>query len=191
MAGNKVTFGLKNVFYAVITEGQDGTFTYGTPKPIKGAVSMSETAVGEALKFYADNGVYYASSTNQGYEQTLTFAKIPDEFRIDVLGDKIVNGGLLEDANAKTKSFALLYEIDGDVEEDKFVYYNCTTSRPGNTSNTKGESTEVNTNELTINAAPRPYDNAVRWVTRPETPQAIKDDFYDAVVEPVEIPVGE
>lgn len=189
MSGNKVTFGLKNVHYAVITEGPDGTFTYATPKPIKGAVSMSESALGEALKFYADNGVYYANSTNQGYEKTITFAQIPDEFRMDVLGDKIVNGGLYEDANAKTKAFALLYEIDGDIEEDKFVYYNCTTSRPGNASSTKGESTEVNVNELAINAAPRPSDSAVRWITRPETPQAIKDAFYKAVVEPVEVEV--
>lgn len=184
--GNKVTFGLKNVHYALITEGPDGKFTYATPKPIKGAVSMTESPVGDALKFYADNGVYYATGTNQGYEQSLTFAKIPDEFRIDVLGDQLVNGGLYENANAKTKPFALLYEIDGDVEEDKFVYYNSTASRPGNSTSTKGESTEVNTNELSVTSSPRPSDMAVRWVTRPETPEAIKGAFYTAVVEPVE-----
>ena len=186
--GNKVTFGLTKVHYAVITEGEDGTYTYGTPVPIPGAVSMSESPVGESTKFYADNGVYYATSSNQGYEQTLTFAKIPDQFRIDVLGDKLVNGGLYENADAKQKQFALLYEIDGDKEADKFVYYNCTAARPGISSNTKGESTEVNTNELTITAAPRPSDKAVRWITGSETPQEIKDAFYDAVVEPVEVP---
>ncbi len=54
---NKVTFGLNKVHYAVITEGEDGTYTYGTPVRIPGAVSMSETPVGESTKFYADNGV--------------------------------------------------------------------------------------------------------------------------------------
>lgn len=185
--GNKVTFGLKNVHYALITEEIDGTFTYGTPKAIKGAVSMTETPVGETLKFYADNGVYYATGTNQGYEQTLTFAKIPDEFRIDVLGDTLVNGGLYENANAKTKPFALLYEIDGDVEEDKFVYYNSSASRPGSSTTTKGESTEVNTNELSVTSSPRPNDMAVRWVTGADTPKAIKDAFYTTVTEPVEV----
>lgn len=186
---NKVTFGLTNVHYAPITENQDGTYTYGTPVRIPGAVSMSESPVGEATKFYADNGVYYAVSSNQGYEQTLTFAKIPDQFRIDILGDQLVNGGLYENANAKQKQFALLYEIDGDKEADKFVYYNCTASRPGNTTSTKGESVEVNTNELTINAAPRSSDMAIRWITGVETPQAIKDAFYEGVVEPVEVEV--
>lgn len=186
---NKVTFGLKNVHYAVITEGPDGTFSYATPKPIRGAVSMSETPVGEQTKFYADNGVYYATSTNQGYEQTLTFAKIPDDFRVDVLGDQLVNGGLYENADAKTKAFALLYEIDGDKEADKFVYYNSTASRPGNSTSTKGESTEVNTNEISVMSSPRPSDMAVRWITGVTTPQAIKDAFYEAVVEPVEVEV--
>lgn len=185
---NKVTYGLSNVHYAVITENTDGTFTYAKPKPIKGAVSMTESPVGENTKFYADNGVYYSTSSNQGYEQTLTFAKIPDDFRVDVLGDKIVNGGLYENADAKPKSFALLYEIDGDIEADKFVYYNCTATRPGSGSNTKSDTTEVNTNELTVTAAPRPYDKAVRWVTGSETPQEMKDAFYQSVIEPTEVP---
>jgi len=186
--GNKVAFGLTNVHYAVITENEDGTYTYGTPVRIPGAVSMTETPIGETVKFHADNGVYYAVSSNQGYEQTVTFAKIPNQFRIDVLGDKLVNGGLYENADAKQKQFALLYEIDGDKEADKFVYYNCTAARPGTSSTTKGESTEINTNELTITAAPRPYDKAVRWITESGTPQELKDAFYDAVVEPVEVP---
>ena len=185
---NRVTFGLDKVHYAVITEGVDGTYTYDTPVRIPGAVSMSETPAGESTKFYADNGVYYATSTNQGYELTLSFAKIPDSFRIDVLGDQLINGGLYENADAKPKQFALLFEIDGDKEADKFVYYNCTATRPGISSNTKNESTEVNTNELSITAAPRPYDKAVRWITGDATDATIKDAFYDAVVEPVTRP---
>lgn len=187
MAENKVTFGLTNVHYAPITENADGTYTYGTPVRIPGAVSMSESPVGESTKFYADNGVYYATSSNQGYEQTLAFAKIPEQFRIDILGDRLVNGGLYENADAKQKQFALLYEIDGDKEADKFVYYNCTASRPGASSNTKGETTEPNTSELTITAAPRPFDKAVRWITGVDTPASIKDSFYEAVVEPVDV----
>ena len=39
-ARNKVEFGLRNVHYAVITEGDDGAITYGTPTKIPGAVSI-------------------------------------------------------------------------------------------------------------------------------------------------------
>ena len=37
---NKVKFGLRNVYYSVITETADG-IEYGTPKQILGAVNMS------------------------------------------------------------------------------------------------------------------------------------------------------
>ena len=40
-ARNKVEFGLRNVHYAVITEGDDGAITYGTPTKIPGAVSIT------------------------------------------------------------------------------------------------------------------------------------------------------
>ena len=188
MANNKVQFGLSKVHYAVITEETDGTFTYGTPVPIPGAVSLSETVRGENTPFYADNGVYYSSSSNQGYELSLTFAKISEQFRIDVLGETLVNGGLYENANARQKSFALLFEIEGDQQADKFVYYNCTATRPGTSTSTRTETTEVNTNELTITASPRTSDRAIRWITGETTAQDIKDTFYDAVVEPVTIP---
>ena len=38
----KVKFGFKECYYAKITES-DGTITYGTPKALKGAVSLTET----------------------------------------------------------------------------------------------------------------------------------------------------
>ena len=185
---NKVNFGINKVHYAVITEQPDGTFEYATPVRIPGAVSLTETTVGDNTRFYADNGVYYSASSNQGYEMTLTFAKISEQFRIDVLGETLINGGLYENGNARQQSFALLFEIDGDVQEDKFVYYNCTATRPGTSTSTRTETTEVNTNELTITASPRTSDRAIRGITGQTTAQDIKDGFYDAVVEPVTIP---
>lgn len=189
MAGNKVTFGLTNVHYAMVTENEDGTISYEKPVRIPGAVSMTDSPIGESTTFSADNGVYYATNSNQGYEKTAVFAKIPDDFKVAALGFKEVNGGILETGDAKTKPFALLYEIDGDEEADKFVSYYCTAARPTKGSTTKGESVEVNTNELVIKAAPRPTDQAIEWITGPTTPQAVKDAFYDAVVEPVPVEV--
>lgn len=186
MAENKVLFGLSNVHYAVITEGTDGTYTYGTPVPIPGAVELSTDPAGESSSFFADNRVYYQANSNQGYEGTVTFAKLPQSFRVDVLGETLVNGGLAENANAKFKRIALLFEIDGDEQADRFVYYDVSVSRPGFSSASKQDSTEVNTVELSFKATPRP-DGWVKWVTGAETTKPIYDAFYSAVTEPVTV----
>ena len=55
MAENKVKFGLTNVFYSLITEGENGAVTYGTPVRILGGVNLSLSAQGENSEFYADN----------------------------------------------------------------------------------------------------------------------------------------
>ncbi|OCS82279.1 major tail protein [Caryophanon tenue] len=188
MAENKVMFGLQDVHFSVITKGTDGTYTYATPKRITGAVSLELSALGETTPFYADNGVYYATSTNNGYEGTLTIANLTEEFRTEVLGEVLVNGGLLEKGDAKTKDIALLYQIEGDEQASRMVLYDVAVARPSISTTTKGESTEVNTNELTFSAKPRTSDRAIKWATGSATPKSVYDSFYTAVVEPVEIP---
>ena len=81
---------------------------YGKPIPIPGAVSVSFEAKGELSPFYADGIVYYVASSNGGYEGELEMALIPDQFRMDVLGEeKDSNNVLVENTNAQTKSFAI------------------------------------------------------------------------------------
>ena len=83
---NKIKYGIKNVYYAVATIAADGSATYATPKPLKGAVSLSMDPQGDSTPFYADNIVYYTSVANNGYEGDLELALIPDEFLVDILG---------------------------------------------------------------------------------------------------------
>ena len=148
---NKVKYGLKNVHYAVATISTDGSATFGTPKRIPGAVNLSMDPAGEQVNFFADDTKYFSQTPNAGYTGTLEVAIVPDEFKVDVLGYIVdSNGALVEDADAVTKPFALMFEFQGDEKATRHVLYNNTAARPSVAGNTKGESIEVQTETLNL-----------------------------------------
>ena len=160
---NKVKYGLRNVVYAVITEGEGGTISYGTPVAIPGAVNLSLSAVGDNTDFYADDVVYFNQTANQGYEGDLEIAKIPDHFRTAVLGEtQDSNGALIESADAKPKAFALGFEIQGDSKGRRTWLYNCKASRPNQDSQTIEAGITPQTDTLSLKAMPRLTDKKVK-----------------------------
>lgn len=185
MPDNKVTFGLKNVHYAVITEGAEGAITYGIPVKIPGGVEISLEPRGDMSEFYADDILYYSASNNQGYDGTLSIANIPEQFLIDCLGEvkDETDMVLTEKANLVGKNFALLFEFDGDVKATRHVLYNCSANRPTVTSKTKTNTKEPNTNELVFVASPRATDLAVKTKTTTTTPSNVYDNWYKKVYE--------
>lgn len=156
MDDNKVTFGLKNIHYAVITgKDEQGNPTYGTPKPYPGAVSLSPDAEGDQNVFYADDIAYYVVDSNNGYSGDFEAADVPDDFKVDVLGYiRDSSGMLVEVADAQKKSFALMGEISGDTKQRKFIYYNVNSGRPTGDLNTKNDSTEPDTKTVALTMTP-------------------------------------
>ena len=153
MAENKIKFGLKNVYYAVATIAADGSATYDTPVAFPGAVSLSLSPNGDTTPFYADNIAYWVGVSNTGYEGDFEIAKVVDSFKTDVLGYKTDNKSvLLEDANAATVHFALLFQFEGDQKATRHVMYNCTATRPSAAGSTKTETVEPETETLTLTA---------------------------------------
>ena len=185
LSENKVEFGLKNFHYSVLTQAVAG-ITYATPVGIPGAVSLTIDAVGDIIKFYADDCVYYSAPNNQGYDGKLTIAYITNAFRTDILGevqDK-TSKVIYELGNAKTKNFASLFEIDGDILNRKSVYYNCAANRPSVTGDTKNDKTEPSTTELSFSATARSTDSLIKAVTDTNTPAATLTGWYTTVFVP-------
>lgn len=150
---NTVKFGLKGCYYAVGTLAANGSMTYGTPVALPGAVSLSLEAQGENSPFYADDVIYYMGNSSSGYSGDLELAKIPDDFKTDILGFATdANGILYEPATAPVVHFALIFQFSGDKHQTKHVMYNCTASRPAMASSTKTDATEPQTESVTIRA---------------------------------------
>ena len=188
--GNKVKYNLKNVHAAVLTatvaEGVT-SYSYGTPKAIPGAVSISLDAEGESSPFYADGIVYFRSYANNGYSGDLEIALIPEWFRTEILKETLdANGVLVEKADTtESVKFALLFEFDGDERSIRHVLYNCSASRPSIESETKEETIEPGTETLSLTAEPR-SDGLVKSRTGDTTDKTAYDNWYKAVYVPDE-----
>jgi phi13 family phage major tail protein len=188
MPENKVIFGLKNAHYSIVTENEDGTYTYATPVSLKGSTELSLEPKGDSNDFYADDVLYYTTISNQGYEATLTVANVTRAFRVDVLNETLdaTDSVLTENSNNKPNKIAFMFEFDGDQRATRHVLYNCTVNRSGMSSATKTESAEPQTQELTLIAAPRSYDGIVKRSTTSDTPDAVYDAWYTAVYNPAD-----
>lgn len=150
---NKIKYGVKNVHYAVATIDENNSATFGTPVALPGAVSLTLDQEGESNNFYADNRVYFTAFGNDGYTGSLELALIPDSFRTDVLGEVLDNKGVLvENQNAQTVHFALMFQFEGDEHATRHVIYNCVASRPSVSGNTKEAAISPETETINITA---------------------------------------
>ncbi len=183
--GNKIKYNLKNVHAARLTKGDDGNFTYATPRAIPGAVSISLDAEGESSPFYADGIVYFRSTSNNGYSGDLEIALIPEWFRTEILQEIKDSNGVLIERSDITESvyFALLFEFDGDVNCIRHVLYNCTASRPSIESETKEDTIEPGTETLSLTADPR-EDGLVKSRTGDDTSANTYKNWYKSVYIP-------
>lgn len=186
MAKNKVKFGLSNCYMAKISYDSYGNVVYDTPIAVPGAVNLSLEPQGDTNDFYADNLIYFSSSTNQGYEGDLEIALIPDEIRSAIMGETVDdNGAYVEAADDKFENFAFGFQIEGDQKGRKYWYYNCSLTRPNTNGATIEDTKEPQTDTLTIKAMARLQDKLVRvFMEETEENKAKYDAFFNAVYEP-------
>ena len=181
---NKVLYGIEKCYIAKLTE-TDGEITYETPIPMPGVTGLSPEPQGETTKFFADNIVYFIANSNQGYEGDLVLAITPEEFLTQILGQEVdSNGAVIENADDKIARFALMFEGKGDKKARRWVYWDCTATRPSRENNTQEESVEVGTESITITMSPRTSDKAIKCYLEPnETNQDVYDTFFTKVYE--------
>lgn len=179
---NKVKYGLKNVYYSVITFA-DGVASFATPVAIPGAVDMSLSKNGDSYEFYADDGVYFERADGAVYEGDLELALIPDGFRTAVLGESADAKNVMFEGAQDTKThFALLFEFTGDVNAIRHVLYNCTAYETEVAGTTKGENVEVKTEKLHIKASALPKNGGyVKAKTGATTDATTYSSWYSTV----------
>lgn len=93
------------------------------------------------------------------------------------------NGVIVENKDVEPEHFALLFEFSGDQRKIRHCMYYCSATRPSVTGSTKEDSTEVQTETLSITASPLP-SGIVKVKTGTNTTSAVYDAWYSSVYEP-------
>ena len=179
---NKVKFGLKNFYIAPLDF--DGTkYTYEVPFKVPGAVALGMDPSGESGDFYADDTIYYSSTENQGYSGDLEIADTPDEMREKIYRESVdKNGAYIENSEVEIRQGAVIFEIKGDKQNRRIVYYNCSFSRPKSSAKTKENSKTPATDTITIKMMPRETDHKVRAILKLSTTNKTAYDAFFAKV---------
>lgn len=182
---SRVIYGLTNVHYAM---WDDATSTYATPKRIYGAVSLSTSPEGDSSTFYADNTPYFVVNTNAGWTGDLEVAAAEQDFLAEALGwTKDSNGMLIETTDAKPKTFALMFEVESNTKDIRTVFYNCTLTRPETEANTTTDTTDPDTQTMSITMIARNFEFGACVKGSLELDQTTKtayDAFYNSVLTP-------
>lgn len=141
-----VRYGVRNVHIAFLDETEG---TYESPIALPGCRSLSTSPEGDTNKWFADDIVYFIARKNNGYTGELELTKFDLQVMAEAQGWEYdeENDILYEVVGGTTqpRKFALLFEVEGDLSNTRFCYYNVTLDRPEHEWATTEDETEPTT----------------------------------------------
>lgn len=148
---NKVEFGISELHVGTYTVDDQGVVTLGTPYHQIGAVSFSPEESAENNVFYADNIPFWSGYSGGTFEGDLEVAKFSDDFKTQFLGYKrTTDGGLANVKNTKKPNVYIAFQVEGDAESRRCVFWNCSLGVINREFNTIEENKEPTTETLGI-----------------------------------------
>lgn len=152
MANNKILYGISNLYVGTYAES-NGTVTLGTPYHQAGAVSFAPEEQSDQNNFYADNVIYWSGYSGGSMEGDLEVAMFDDDFKTSFLGYRtLTSGGLAMVKNAVKPSVYIAFEIEGDAEKRRVIFYNCSLGGISRNYETAGENIEPQTETIPVTA---------------------------------------
>ena len=191
---NKYHFDVLNCVAMFGTKQDDGTIDYTDPEvmPLPGLRSFDSSANGDISKIRADGIDYIVVTSNNGYDLTLNFVMLPDEFKVKALNEVVdqSTGIQYEDADADPVPFAVAGEFKGDKENIRWIFYNVTASRPNINGDNKDKPKEPDEESLSATASPLPITingeqkNVVRGGIKKSRNETTWSNFLTSVILP-------
>ena len=122
---NKVLFGVSNLHIGEYSVSTTGVVTLGTPYAVPGTVNIAMDPSSDLEEFYADNVVYWAGYSDNGYEGNIENALFQDDFKVRFLNYQNVPGGGVAQIKGKTvPKVYMMFQSEGDAEARRGIFYN-------------------------------------------------------------------
>lgn len=145
----KARTGLKNLYFAVMTEDAETALSYETPFHVPGLISLEVNPNVNSATLYTDNKASIFYSTIGSVEVTIGKDNLPDDLLSVLLGrDKV--GAVNYVTNVYSAPYvAMMYEQTYDNGTSSFVkLYKGKFSEPSQSNETKGDSVNFQTGEI-------------------------------------------
>ena len=139
--------GLKNLYYAPITSGEDEDETYGSPVRLAKAISAELSVNTDSQTLWADDGADVVINEFTNGTLTLNINDLGNDKAAALLGASIdANGVLLSGGEDKPAAVAIGFQSRSASGGDRFFWlFRVVFAVPSQTVNTKGESVEFST----------------------------------------------
>lgn len=148
---NKVEFGISNLHVGTYEVSDQGVVTLGTPYHQKGAVSFTPEETVNQNDFHADDYVYWNGYSGGKITGDITVALFDDVFKTQFLGYKaLTNGGLANVRDAQKPNVYIAFEVKGDQEKRRVIFYNGVFGAINRTFSTIEENKEPVTEAISI-----------------------------------------
>lgn len=118
-------------------------------------------------------------------------ARYPDRMLKDIWGyiEEQTDHVITENVTVEPKAFALLYQIDGDADNQLYCLYNCSGTRPGIGGTTNTNTKEPQTQTSNISASALENGNVLARTTA-QTPDSVRQAWYTRVYEALAVEEG-
>ena len=145
----KARTGLKNLYFAIMTEDTRDTISYETPFYAPGVISIEVNPNVNSATLYTDNKASIFYSTIGSVEVTIGKDSLPDDLLKKLLGRDSV-GAINYITNKYSAPYvAMMYEQTYDNDTSSFVkLYKGKFSEPSQSNETKGDSVNFQTGEI-------------------------------------------
>jgi phage major tail protein, phi13 family len=181
MDGDKIIYGLSHV---CISKWDAATGKYGTPKAIKGAVSIELNPLIDKVEPTIGKGVKETIIERlNGFDGTIELQIVPSWFYVDVFGDTLDDKGAMYVTSKRRNlpTFALLFEFKTDSHARRFVFYNCKYFRPSIAGKTTSDKLETQKEKFDIQIRPRRDDDKIYNWTTSDIDTDIYNDWFNTV----------